>query len=547
LLTNGGEESGYPGSGGNALANGAAGGIGGSGSMNGSGNGGFGGGGGENGVDGGGGGGYNGGGGGGDTEGDEFGGGGGGSYSASTPTLAVGGAQSGNGVVIITPILPPTTLAITSVNPGSESYGSLTPVTVQATLSWSAGGTAPSDCSGFTFNSTAGGTYGAASVVSSTSTSLICQAVFTPTATDIAAGYVMSANYAGNTSYASSSSNLSTLNFSIIDASTTTTISSIVPNSIVYGSGTSGNITVTVGWSGSGGAPVTCNELEFNGNAPVSIPPASETGITANSLTCVAAVNPSAHAAVGSYNINATAEPSANYVASNSGSAPNFSVTQQTPSLSIASVIPDSVPQGSGMPVTVTLTLTWLGAGAPPATDCSPFAFISTASGNYGPPSLVSSGSNSLTCQAAFTPDLADPVNSYSMFASYAGNTNYQSSGSSASVLNFSITPVDNVASQMRIVQTGFSLNRVTKLWTATMTITNTSASAITGPVDVVLNGLPASVTMSNSTGTYGVSPYITVSANDLAPGASASVYIEFTNPNGVSIAFTPVTYSGAI
>ena len=79
------------------------------------------------------------------------------------------------------------------------------------------------------------------------------------------------------------------------------------------------------------------------------------------------------------------------------------------------------------------------------------------------------------------------------------------------------------------------------------MTVTNTSASAITGPVNVVLNGLPASVTMSNSSGTYGVSPYITVSANDLAPGASVNIPIQFTNPNSVFITFTPETYSGVI
>jgi hypothetical protein len=158
------------------------------------------------------------------------------------------------------------------------------------------------------------------------------------------------------------------------------------------------------------------------------------------------------------------------------------------------------------------------------------------------------SSSNSLTCPAVFTPAFADAVNSYDMSASFAGNTNYQTSTSGTSAQNFSITPVDNVASQVRITQTGFAVNRVTMLWTATMTVTNTSTSPIDGPIDVVFTNLGGlGVTVSNASGMYGGNPYITVSAEDLAPGASASVYVQFTNTDNVLITFTPVAYSGAI
>ena len=102
-----------------------------------------------------------------------------------------------------------------------------------------------------------------------------------------------------------------------------------------------------------------------------------------------------------------------------------------------------------------------------------------------------------------------------------------------------------DVSSQVKASHTGFTINRATHLWTATMTIQNTGTTAIAGPIQVLLTNLSAGVSMSNSTGTHNGSPYITASADGLAPGASVSVPIQFTNPSGVSIAFTPVTASG--
>jgi hypothetical protein len=107
------------------------------------------------------------------------------------------------------------------------------------------------------------------------------------------------------------------------------------------------------------------------------------------------------------------------------------------------------------------------------------------------------------------------------------------------------INPITDVSSLVSVSETGFVINRATKTWTATMTVTNTSTTTITGPVQVVLTGLTAGVTMTNNTGLRNGNYYITAAANAIAPGASVSVSIQFTNPNNSSIGFTPVTDSG--
>jgi len=102
-----------------------------------------------------------------------------------------------------------------------------------------------------------------------------------------------------------------------------------------------------------------------------------------------------------------------------------------------------------------------------------------------------------------------------------------------------------NVSGQVKVTQNGFARNHATGLWVATMTVKNTSASSIAGPIEVAMTNLTAGVTMTNSSGTFNGSPYITVSAGPLAPGASVSVSIQFSNPSNGFISYTPVSYSG--
>jgi hypothetical protein len=105
-----------------------------------------------------------------------------------------------------------------------------------------------------------------------------------------------------------------------------------------------------------------------------------------------------------------------------------------------------------------------------------------------------------------------------------------------------------NVSAQVGVTQTGFVRNRATGIWSATMTVTNTGGAVIASPIQVVLTNLTPGVAMTNNSGKFDSSPYVTVlSSGSLTPGASLSVSIQFTNPSNGFISFAPVTYSGGL
>ena len=103
---------------------------------------------------------------------------------------------------------------------------------------------------------------------------------------------------------------------------------------------------------------------------------------------------------------------------------------------------------------------------------------------------------------------------------------------------------VANVSSGVRVL----TQYRSTKYTYATMTVRNTSVNNVTiyGPLQVVLTQLTPGVTLANGTGSYLGNPYITIpGVTTLAPGAAASVQVQFNNPGNVKPNFTAVTYSG--
>jgi uncharacterized protein len=104
-----------------------------------------------------------------------------------------------------------------------------------------------------------------------------------------------------------------------------------------------------------------------------------------------------------------------------------------------------------------------------------------------------------------------------------------------------------DVTSSVRIAISGLLLNRATQLYNGTVTLTNTSASAIGGPIQLFFNGLPAGVTLANATGSQGgVLPYIT-SAGALAPGASITIPVQFQVAAGARVGYTNNVYTGTL
>lgn len=116
--------------------------------------------------------------------------------------------------------------------------------------------------------------------------------------------------------------------------------------------------------------------------------------------------------------------------------------------------------------------------------------------------------------------------------------------GNSGSV-GFSVSNVADVSAGVRFVSSGLTLNRATQQYTGTITVSNPGA-ALNGPLQLVLNGLPAGVTLANATGSRAGAPYLTVNAAGLAAGASLTLTLNFTNPSKLAVNYSAQLFSGA-
>jgi hypothetical protein len=237
-------------------------------------------------------------------------------------------------------------------------------------------------------------------------------------------------------------------------------------------------------------------------------------GTAAGTCTITATYNPGIGFAGSSDNTHTLAVSQANTTTTAANAIATFSATTQNVTLS-ATVTSTAGAVNGG---TVTFTLSGVAGSATSGT--------------------VSGGSASAT----FLLPGNTPVGIYTITATYNGSTNFAGSSDTTHTL----AVVLNVSGQVSVTQTGFAVNHATNLWTSTLTVRNTSAAPIGGPIEVVLTNLSSNATMTNETGAFGGNPYIIVSAGTLAAGASVSAPIQFSNPTKGSITFTPVVYSGA-
>jgi hypothetical protein len=111
--------------------------------------------------------------------------------------------------------------------------------------------------------------------------------------------------------------------------------------------------------------------------------------------------------------------------------------------------------------------------------------------------------------------------------------------------------PTD-VSSRVKVSVGGVRLNRTTGRYVAPATIQNTSATGIGGPISLVLMTLGAGLELFNRDGaTCGTEPVgrpfinVPVAAKGLAPGAQATVNMEFDNPDRLPVALTTKVLAG--
>jgi hypothetical protein len=120
-----------------------------------------------------------------------------------------------------------------------------------------------------------------------------------------------------------------------------------------------------------------------------------------------------------------------------------------------------------------------------------------------------------------------------------AGNTEQARS------VGVNIGPID-ISASASFTQYGATLNRATGKYVGSVTVTNVTGSTLSTPLQVLLGGLTAGVTLDNASGVAGGAPYVTLGAS-LAPGASVSVPLTFTNPDRSVIGYNPALYKGNI
>jgi len=115
-------------------------------------------------------------------------------------------------------------------------------------------------------------------------------------------------------------------------------------------------------------------------------------------------------------------------------------------------------------------------------------------------------------------------------------------------VRNFSVgSAYTDVTSSVSVTSTGLILNRVKKQDTETITITNRSGQTISGPIEIVMLGLPQGVSGANNTALFQGNPYWTATASSLTPGAAVQVSIILNNPNLGGVTATTAVYSGSL
>jgi uncharacterized membrane protein len=138
-----------------------------------------------------------------------------------------------------------------------------------------------------------------------------------------------------------------------------------------------------------------------------------------------------------------------------------------------------------------------------------------------------------------FGPD-EDPVtagfNDAGQVAIQNGNTGYLLTPSGACA--------QNVTSQVQVTRGGFRLDLTTQHFAQLITITNTGASSIQGPISLALDNLPTSASLFGTSGATlcdapNGSPYLNAPAASLAPGASTTLTLNF-----IDAALTGITYT---
>jgi hypothetical protein len=106
-----------------------------------------------------------------------------------------------------------------------------------------------------------------------------------------------------------------------------------------------------------------------------------------------------------------------------------------------------------------------------------------------------------------------------------------------------------DVSGQVQLLRSGFGYNFTTQRFVQTVTLKNTSTATIAAPISLVLDSLSSNATLYSPSGTTACatpagSPFINW-LSSLAPGASASIVLQFADPSKAAITYATRVLAG--
>jgi hypothetical protein len=487
--------------------------------------------------------------------------------TSGSGTCSVIANQAGNSSYSAAPTVTETTnatkaatsIAVSSVSPSSEDYGSTSPVTITAVLSWSGSSSAPT-ASDVIIGGNGAGSYGATSCGPASGDTLTCNATYSPTGTELPGSYNETAAFSGDSNYTASSST-QTGNFTINAATSTTTVGS-TPNPSTYAQqvvftatingennfvkgGKKGirgqDVTGTVTWSSNTGCGTTA---VTSGNPGIA--------------TCTTSA--ATHLPVGNDTVTAAYSGDSNHSGS-TGSVVQVVQGGIATTINVTNVNPTNEDFAADTPVAITAVLSWTGHGAAPT--ASDVTIGGTGNGTYGATSCSPRSGDTITCQATYTPTNADVAGSYTETATFSGDTNYSGS-TSPQTGNFTI----NAATSTTVVTTSGSPSTFGQSVTFTAAVSGENnfvkggkkgmrGQDVTGTVawssntgcgtTAVTSGNPGTATCTTTTLPGGTDTISATYSGDSNHGGSTGSFNQVVNPASQTITFSQNAPASAV
>jgi sugar lactone lactonase YvrE len=429
------------------------------------------------------------------------------SYAGDTNYVAATAIQGGFSVNQQTP-----TLTLGSVT--TVSYGGSSALSVS--LAWTGSGSAPTGAVTFSIDS---GTALTASCTGTTSP-IIC----TSSGSYGAGSHTLNASYAGDTNYAAATATQDS--FSVSKQAPTLTLASVT--TVSYGGSSAFSTSLT--WTGSGSVPTGAAIFSVDGGTALT---AICTGTT-SPITCTS----SGSYGAGSHTLNASYAGDTNYGAATATQG-SFSVSKQSPALTLASVTTVSYGSSSALSASVI----WTGSGAVPTGAVS-----FSVDGGAALTAVCSVTTSPITC----TYSGSYSVGTHTLNASYGGDANY--GAATATQGSFSVskqTPTLTLASVTTVTYGGSSALSVSLAWTGSGSV---PTGAVTFGVDsgtaltAICTGATSPITCTFSGSYAGGSHTLNASyAGDANYGAATATQANFSvgkqSPSLTLSAVTTVSY----